>query len=155
MEVRKIINVNNNDLNIIVNWMYNWWGKEDNYTEEEVKEYIEHSFQKDTLPQTYGLYLDNKLIGMYQFTYRDLNTRPDIYPWLANVYIDEDYRGKGYSKIMLNTIGNNLKNNTSFKEIYLYTKYDHLYENFGWKYIADVNNYHDNPKKQRLYILKI
>jgi len=40
------------------------------------------------------LLLEIKLFGMYQFTYEDLFVRPDIYPWLANVYIDEEYRNK-------------------------------------------------------------
>ncbi len=42
--------------------------------------------------------LDDNIIGMFQFTYEDLSVRPDIYPWLANVYIDEKYSKMGYGE---------------------------------------------------------
>ncbi len=97
LEFKQIIEIDEDNLNRITNWMYNWWGNKDGYTFEKVKYYMKNSMQKDRFPKTYGLFLDNKIIGMYQFTLEDLDVRPDIYPWLANVYIDEEYRNKGYA----------------------------------------------------------
>ena len=96
LEVRKLVNVDNETLDKISEWMYNWWGKRDGYSKDAVKCFMQHSMEDNRLPQTYGTFLDNEIIGMYQFAYDDLSVRPDIYPWLANVYIDEKYRGKGY-----------------------------------------------------------
>ena len=104
LEFKQITEINESNLNIMTNWMYNWWGKKDGYTFEKVKYYMKHSMQKDRFPQTYGLFLDNKIIGMYQFTLEDLDVRPDIYPWLANVYIDEQYRNKGYARKLLENV---------------------------------------------------
>ena len=95
LELKQLINVDNDILNTITAWMYNWWGIKDGYSFDGVKCFMEHSLQKDRLPQTYGLFIDNKIIGMFQLTYEDLAVRPDIYPWLANVYIDEKYRKMG------------------------------------------------------------
>lgn len=67
---------------------------------------MQHSLQKDRLPKTYGLFLNDTIIGMFQLTYEDLAVRPDIYPWLANVYIDEKYRKMGYSKNLLEGVKN-------------------------------------------------
>ena len=47
--------------------------------------------------------MKKEIIGMYQFTYRDLFMRPDIYPWVANVYIDEKYRNNGFRNKIYNT----------------------------------------------------
>lgn len=100
LEIKKLIEPNENILDKTSNWMYNWWGERDGYSFEEVKCFMEHSMQKDKLPQTYGLFLDGQIIGMYQFAYEDLSIRPDIYPWLANVYIDEKYRMvENYQKV--------------------------------------------------------
>ena len=120
--IKKITDIDEDDLNIMTTWMYNWWGKREHYSFEEVKCFMLHSMQENRLPITYGMFLDNKIIGMYQFTYEDLSIRPDIYPWLANVYIDKDYRGKGYGRKLLESIKTTFQDITDFNEIYLYTQ---------------------------------
>ena len=117
VEVKKIVQTDDNTLNTITEWMYNWWGKEDGYVFEEVKCFMKHSLQENRLPQTYGIFVDNKIVGMYQFAYEDLSIRPDIYPWLANVYIDEAYRNKGLCRKMMETVKENAEKNLEFNEI--------------------------------------
>ena len=156
LEFRQIIEIdNNNNLDIMTNWMYKWWGQEEGYTFDSVKCYLEHSFQKDRLPKTYGLFHNGRIVGMFQFTYEDLEVRPDIYPWLANVYIDETYRNKGLCRKMMETVKENAKKNLEFNEIYLYTKHHGLYEKFGWKYVSDFDTYRKSPRIQGLYKLEL
>ena len=114
LELKQLVNVDKDILNTITTWMYNWWGKRDGYSFEKVKCFMKHSMMKKRLPQTYGLFLDDKIIGIYQFGYEDLSVRPDIYPWLANVYIDEEYRGKGYGRKLLETVNEIAKKNMDF-----------------------------------------
>ena len=114
LELKQLVNVDEDILNTITTWMYNWWGKRDGYSFEKVKCFMKHSMMKKRLPQTYGLFLDDKIIGIYQFGYEDLSVRPDIYPWLANVYIDEEYRGKGYGRKLLETVNEIAKKNMDF-----------------------------------------
>lgn len=116
IELKQLIDIDEETLNKVSTWMYNWWGKKDGYTFEKVKCFMKHSMQTDRLPQTYGLFLNNKIIGMYQFTLEDLNVRPDIYPWLANVYIDEEYRNKGYARNLLENVKENAKRTIDFDE---------------------------------------
>lgn len=102
---------------------------------------MQHSMEDNRLPQTYGVFLDNEIIGMYQFAYDDLSVRPDIYPWLANVYIDEKYRGKGYGRRLLESVYDNAKENIDFNKLFLYTKHIGLYEKFGWNFIGEVDTF--------------
>ena len=88
-------------------------------------------------------------------TYEDLNVRPDIYPWLANVYIDERYRAKGYGRKLLESVKEIAKNNLSFKEIYLYTKHKNLYEKFGWKYVSEIETFNEESRIESLYKLDL
>lgn len=155
LEVKQLININKDTLNTITTWMYNWWGKDDGYSFDGIKCFIEHSMQNDKLPQTYGLFLDNKIIGMYQFRYDDLDVRPDIYPWLANVYIDKKYRKLGYSKILLESAIENTKNIVGFNEIFLFTKHIGLYEKFGFEFVELIDTYNKKDRIQRLYKLRI
>ena len=155
LEVRKLVNVDNETLDKLTEQMYNWWGKRDGYSLEAVKCFMKHSMEENRLPQTYGLFLDNKIIGMYQFTYDDLSVRPDIYPWLANVYIDEKYRGKGYGRKLLESLFDNAKENINFGEIFLYTKHIGLYEKFGWTFIEEVDTFKKEQRIERLYKLDL
>lgn len=154
-EVKQLINVDINILNTITTWMYNWWGKDEGYSFDGIKCFMKHSMQENKLPQTYGLFLDNKIIGMYQFTLEDLDVRTDIYPWLANVYIDENYRKQGYGKILLESVMRNVKNIKNFKEIYLFTKHINLFEKFGFEFVELIDTYSDFDRIKRLYKLKI
>ena len=62
---------------------------------------MKRSLQKNKLPQTYGLFLNGNIIGMFQFTYGNLSVRPHIYPLLANVYIDQKYSKMRYDRRLL------------------------------------------------------
>ena len=77
------------------------------------------------------------------------------YPWLANVYIDENYRKQGYGKILLESVMRNVKNIRNFKEIYLFTKHINLFEKFGLEFAELIDTYSDIDRIQRLYKLRI
>lgn len=151
IEVKQLLDVDEKTLEKITDWMYRWWGYKDGYSLEEVWCYMQHSLLKDRMPQTYGLYLEDKIIGMYQFMYEDLSIRPDIYPWLANVYIDEKFRGKGYARVLLESVKLTASKLENVKELYLYTKHENFYEKFGWEFISEIDTYSKNPRFQRLY----
>jgi len=155
LEFRQITQIDNDNLDIMTNWMYKWWGQEEGYTFDGVKCYMEHSLQKDRLPKTYGLFHKGRIIGMFQFTYEDLEVRPDIYPWLANLYVDEEYRNKGIARILLEKVKEIAKSSTKFKELYLFTKHTGLYEKFDWEYISELDTHIKIPRIQRLYKLTL
>lgn len=130
-------------------------GGKDGYSFDEMKCFMKYSMQEDKLPQTYGLFLDDEIIGMYQFQYFDLTIRPDIYPWLANVYIDSKYRKMGYSKILLENIRETAIENIKFNQLYLYTEHIGLYEKYGFEYVSDIDTYSEVKRIQRLYRLDL
>lgn len=115
---------------------------------------MKHSLYSDRVPQTYIMLLDDIVIGMYQFQNVDLDVRPDIYPWLTNIYILPKYRGLGYSKILLGSVRENAKK-IGLTKVYLYTIHIGLYEKYGFKFISEIEMLElDNPV-QRLYKLEI
>lgn len=152
--VKQLVNIDDIMLFTMVDWMYQWWGKKEGYSKEEIICYMRHSINQDRLPKTYGLFLDDQLIGMYQFTYNDLDIRPDLYPWLANVYIDERYRGLGYGDVLLSTVQNHAKD-SQLVELYLYTTHTNLYERYGFQKISQIDTYKKIPRVQSLYHIKL
>lgn len=111
IEIKKITEINENNLNKITEWMYEWWGKDE----------------------------------MHTF----------IYPWLANVYVDEKYRNIGICRKLMESVKANARNNINSNELWLFTKHINLYEKFGWKYISDIDTYNKEQRTQRLYKLKL
>ena len=139
IKIIKLLDVNNDIFNKVCEWHYNWWGKRDNYSKEEVICYLEHSLCKNRIPQTFVALIDSIPVGTYQLSMSDdLDHRPDIYPWLANVYVDEQYRGKGICRELMNSVQKNA-NQINIKELFLYTKHFGLYEKFGWEYVEEIN----------------
>jgi len=152
--VKKITAPSDGQISTMTEWLHDWWGKSEGYSGEAVRSYLSNSFHSDRYPQTYGLFLGEKLIGMFQITMSDLFVRPDLYPWLANVYIDEKYRGLGYGKFLLENIGNILKDHSCIDEIYLYTTHENLYERFGWEFVEKTDTFLSD-RIQNIYRLRI
>ena len=155
MEIIKLENSNNPIFKKICEWNYNWWGIRNGESFEEVECYLKYSLNKDRLPQTYVALINDEPVGMYQLAMSDdLDTRPDIYPWLVNVYVDEKFRGKNVCRELMNTVYENAQK-ANLEELYLYTKHIGLYEKFGWEFVEEVKTFRKDSPIERLYRLKI
>ena len=140
-------------INIITDWLYNWWGKESNWSREKVYNYVKNSCSKKILPKTFIYVEDNILKGVCMLSYYDVDIRPDIYPWLINMYVDIPYRNNKVCDTLVKYSINYLKNN-SFKEVYIYTTHSSLYEKYGFKKIEDLRTFEDDIT-YNLYKLEI
>lgn len=145
--------INDEYAKILTDWYYNWWGKEENWSIEKVYDYVVHSTSKKVLPKTFIYVEDNILKGVCMLSYSDVDNRPDIYPWLINMYVDEKYRSNNICHLLINKAISYLKEN-NFKEVYLYTKINGLYEQFNFKKIDKINIY-DESSLYDLYKLEI
>lgn len=155
MKIIKLEDSNNLIFEKICEWNYNWWGIRDGKSFEEVRCYLDHSLNKDRLPQTYVALIGEEPAGMYQLSMSDdLFSRPDIYPWLINVYVDEKFRGKNVCRELMNTVNENVKK-ANLHELYLYTNHIGLYEKFGWKLVEEVKTFRKDSPIERLYRLEI
>lgn len=153
MKIIKLTDSNNPIFEKVVEWNYNWWGKTNGKSEEEVRLFLENSLMATRLPQTFVAISDGKPLGMYQLSmHDDLFARPDIYPWLINVYVDEAARGRGVCAEMMKTVAENARA-ASLSDLYLYTKHVGLYEKYGWDFVEYVKTFDENSPIERLYKL--
>ncbi len=139
---------------LIADRMYDWWGKAEGYSREAVRAHIERGFNEDRLPMTFGMFLNGRLIGMYQFTYSDLFPRPDLYPWLANLFIDARFRGRGLGRKLIASVRGNALKYLEHDELFLFTAHTGLYEKYGWERIGEVDTFLE-PRVQGLYRLRL
>ncbi len=86
------------------------------------------------------LLLDNdNLIGFISLFKEDGEERMDLSPWYATMYVKENYRKKGYSKILNQAIIKEARS-LNYKRIYLKTDLINYYEKFGAYYLEDLRN---------------
>ena len=135
----------------VMEWNYHWWGQGDGHTYDEVRSTLAHSVNAQRLPQTFVAMLDGEPVGMYQLSMSDdLKGRPDIYPWLINVYVDVRFRGRGISRVLMESVPEKARQ-AGLKELYLYTSHVGLYEKFGWELVELVPTFKADSPLERLY----
>lgn len=152
-----IVKVTANDktfLTTISKWIYNWWGKIEGYSLEEIKEFTQYAVYENRIPQTFVALKDGKPAGMYHILMSDCKVRPDIYPWLTDVYVAEEFRGQGIGKLLIQSVREKAKE-LDLEEIFLYTNLDRVYEKHGWIFLEYFNPYTSPKGEQKLYRLDI
>ena len=120
------------------------WGSKTN-SEEEFEEKINKKISKiinnfnNPLYCKLVLLYNNVLIGFISIFPTDCEERNDLSPWYATMYVKEEFRGKGYSKVLNNAILEEAKKR-GFKKLYLKTNLINYYEKFGAIYLETLNN---------------
>jgi GNAT superfamily N-acetyltransferase len=99
---------------------------------------IAHSLTTDSaLPRWYLMLKGESVVGCYGLITNDFNSRQDLCPWLAALFVDETERGRG--------LGSNLLEHAlseagklGFPTVYLTTDLIGYYEKYGWKHIGSA-----------------
>ena len=145
MQLIKITKSNIEQLNEIMDLIFDEWGKSfSSSKEEKLNKLKEPILNGHRFPQAYLLKDDNEIIGSFLILEHELKGS-DLSPWLACVVINKKYRGQGYGNILLNHIKTTIEEN--FPEIYLTTELVGFYEKIGFKLIKIIDN---NGKNNRL-----
>lgn len=135
----------------ICQWYFTWLGKVHQESMEEVVYTMQHSLNRERLPQTYVAYCDGIPAGMYQLAVADdLTVRPDLYPWLINGYVAEPFRNRGVFRAMMESVPQ-ASAAAGLRELYLYTEHVGLYEKFGWQFLEEVNTFQPGSPTVRVY----
>ena len=100
------------------------------------------------LPQWYLLMDGDVIVGCAGLITNDFISAMDLYPWLCALYIEEEYRGNKYSKLLIEKAMEDAKK-ICFEKLYLSTDHDDLYEKFGFEYIG--LGYHPWGESSKIY----
>jgi len=96
---------------------------------------IEHCQGPSVLPQWYLLMNDHQIIGCAGLVTNDFISRMDLYPYFVALYIEEDYRGHHYGKLLMDKGILDTKN-AGFLKMYLITDLIGYYEKYGFEKIG-------------------
>ena len=140
MIIKKFKELTKDELNKIIDIHYNHWIKYNPKMEKEKTIYkFTKLYTKDKLP--FGIALinnDNNIVGFCVFKKENLKKYPEFYPWLSDVIILKEYRGKGYGKMLLQ-YGENLLKELGYNIIYVWTdQAPNFYKKLGFSYKQEV-----------------
>ena len=140
MKVKKFNQLTEEELNYIIDIHYNYWVK---FNPKMVKENTIYKFTKlyttDELPLGIAL-IDDKddIVGFCVFKIENLKKYPEIFPWLSDVMIFENYRGRGYGKILLQ-YGEKILKEFGYDTIYVWTdQAPDFYKKLGFIYKQEI-----------------
>lgn len=128
---------------------YEWGSKKSKL---EMQKYVDKRkksiFNDDKVISILGLVDNNNLIGFISLFKYDGEDRKDLTPWYATMYVKDEHRNKGYSKLLNEAI---LKEavKLGYKKVYLKTELDNYYEKFGAKYAGKLN------ESEKLYYFEL
>ncbi len=109
------------------------------YPEDTVESFAEdlaRSLGTQPVPSTWVLVADSTVIGSVSVIEQDLDSRPELTPWLANLWIDREWRGRGLGKQL---VGHACEQGRlrGLERLYLYTpEHAAFYQALGWETLA-------------------
>lgn len=133
-------------IEIVAHWTWQEWGTENNYLF--FKDLVQYSLNENSISQTFVALLDGEPVGTVSLIKNDLKSRQDLSPWLASLYIVEEFRHLGLGLKLQNFVIDRAEL-LGYKELYLFTKLFGYYEKNEWIFFDEGHSYFGD--KVRIY----
>lgn len=93
-------------------------------------------------PTMFVAHQNSTPLGSARLVENDMDTHPELYPWLASLYVHQDYRQNGIGSALIK-ITEKAATDLNFESIYLFTEdMQTLYLNHGWE-VYSKEQYYD------------
>lgn len=89
------------------------------------------------IPTMYIAQQNELLLGSAMIVFDEMETHPELNPWLASVYVDKNNRQQGIGSLLVRHVMAKAKNH-NISTLYLYTPDQApFYQHLGWKTISE------------------
>ncbi|MEC4766361.1 GNAT family N-acetyltransferase [Halomonas sp. CUBES01] len=98
-------------------------------------EAISDAAERESIPSIFIAMSGRQLVGSAALVQNDMDTKPDLSPWLAAVYVKESFRHHGIATELISRCEDEaIRSNAD--TWYLYTEFaSKLYEKLGWRHL--------------------
>ena len=118
---------------LVARWLWSFWGAPGNF--DFYRSMTEHCLNDD-FPLVYVAFIDGTPVGTVALLRADLFSRQDLYPWMADLYVPPEHRGKGIGSALQDFVLAEAQRK-GFEKVYLYTPLNGYYEKKGWEYVCE------------------
>lgn len=134
----------------IARWHWSEWGHVDpGGSLDSWAEGLRGRTLRDRVPTTYVALEDGELLGSVTLVDNDMSTRPDLWPWLAGLFVRPGDRRRGVGAAL---VGHALRASAAMgvEQLYLYTAgAEAFYRRLGWAPVA-----RDRYEGSRVVVMK-
>ena len=132
-------------LSTVSTWVFGEWGAHTpgSTVEDAARKFSGH-LNRDRIPLTLIAFQDGKPAGTASIYVHDLDTRPDLSPWLAAVYVAPSYRKQGIGSELVKAV-ESAAQKLQIPRLYLFTPdQEHFYARLGWSVLERVVYWNQN-----------
>ncbi len=99
--------------------------------------------EANSFPVMFVAHKNGRPLGSARLIDNDMDTHPELNPWLASLYVYKDYRHKGIGSALIHQIENTAAT-LNFETIYLFTEdKQSIYKKQAWKILANETYYNE------------
>lgn len=110
----------------VVDWVWENWDQHLDYKYEDTRDEFFSSAVTDKLPLTCIALDDDKPIGMIALIEVDYIDRPNLGPWVTDIFIEPAYRNQGIGARLFDKIYD-VAYKLGYKKVYLWTEHPQRY----------------------------
>lgn len=138
-EYIRVVNLSENldYLEEVSKWIWKEWSEIHGASLGDVVYRSRHSICKSSIPQMYIALYDKEVIGVVSLWNNDLTARQDLTPWMATLFVKEEYRGLGVGTI-LQEKSIEVAKSLNYEYLYLITDHVGYYERTGWEFLEQA-----------------
>jgi GNAT superfamily N-acetyltransferase len=93
----------------------------------------------DRLPLTLVALHRGELVGMVSLKFHDMDTRPDLDPWLGGLLVLPEWRNRGVGTMLMHRATEEARR-LNVRRLYLWThSAEKLYDKLGWQVVERTN----------------
>jgi len=123
-------------LSLLADWNFGFWGRVTGRSREGYVARLSGYLQRDRLPIALIALADGIPAGTACVNFDDMSARPDLAPWLANLYVESAFRGRGIGSALVRA-AEDAARRAGHGRLYLYTPdQERLYAGLGWQVTA-------------------
>ena len=128
-------------VHVVAHWQWLEWGRRQGATVEQIASFVRMYCTVQHVPQGIVLLEDGMPAGTASLDHADLDARPDLTPWLANVFVAPEFRGRGHAKRLVRHI-ESIARVGGTEVLYLHTEDAMaLYAGLGWSAIGTADHH--------------
>jgi len=125
---------------VVAGWIWREFWRSRGLELEDTLEAVRSTLTPFAMPRSFVLLVDGAPVGTASLAAADLETRPHLTPWLAGVFVEPAFRGRGYAGMLAEAVADEGRARGA-PTLWLYTRTaERIYARVGWRTVENVEH---------------